>query len=121
MAFLGYQMEPDTPAPGSTLDVLTAWQMLATPPNDLAIFLHLLDGDGNLVAQSDAFAALSDTLRPEDVFVQRHVVALAPDVPPGPHRLATGLYVRGSERLPLDPGEGDSLTLGTVEIRDGSD
>jgi len=121
MAFLGYQMEPDTPTPGVTLDVLTAWQVLATPPNDLAIFLHLLDGDGNLVAQSDAFAALSDTLRPEDVFVQRHVVALAPDVPPGPYRLATGLYVRGSERLPLDPGEGDSLTLGTVEIRDGSD
>jgi hypothetical protein len=121
MAFLGYQMEPDTPAPGSTLDVLTAWQVLATPPSDLAIFLHLLGGDGNLAAQSDAFAALSDTLRPGDVFVQRHVVALAPDAPPGPYRLATGLYVRGSERLPLDPGAGDSLTLGTWDTYDGSD
>ncbi len=121
MTFLGYQVEQDTPAPGGTLDVLTAWQVLATPPNNLAIFLHLLDSDGNLVAQSDTLAALSDTFRPEDVFVQQHTVALAPDVPVGDYRLATGLYVRGGERLPLDSGEGDSLILGTVGIHDGGD
>jgi len=121
MAFLGYRVEAEHPAPGDTLDVLTAWQVLATPPSDLAIFLHLLDSDGNLIAQNDALAALSNTFRPEDVFVQRHVIALAPDVPPGFYSLATGLYVRGGERLPLDSGEGDSLILGTVEIHHGSD
>jgi len=121
MTFLGYQVEPDTLTPGGTLGALTVWQVLATPPNDLAIFLHLLDGDGNLVAQGDALTALSDTFHPEDVFVQRHILALAPDVPLGNYWLATGLYVRGGERLPLDSGESDALALGTVEIHDGSD
>ncbi|MBE9508267.1 MAG: glycosyltransferase family 39 protein [Chloroflexi bacterium] len=121
MTFLGYQMEAATPVPGSTLEVLTAWEVLATPPNDLAIFVHLLDDDGNLVAQGDALAALSDTFRPEDVFVQYHVIALTQDVPPGEYRLATGLYVRGGERLLLGSGTCDTLILGTVEVSDVSD
>jgi len=121
MAFLGYQMEPAAPAPGSTLELLTAWQVLTAPPNDLAIFLHLLDGDGSLVAQGDALAALSDTFRSKDVFVQRHVIVLTPDVPVGKYQLVTGLYVRGGERLFLDSGMGDALILEAVEIRDGSD
>jgi len=121
MRFLGYQMEPASPAPGGPLEVLTAWRVLATPPNDLAVFLHLLDDDGGLVAQGDALAALSDTFRPEDVFVQRHAIPLSPDVPAGKYRLATGLYVRDGERLPLGSGTGDTLILGTVEILHGSD
>lgn len=120
MVFLGYRGEPDAPVPGETLEVLTAWQVLTAPPNDLAVFLHLLDGDGNLVAQGDALTALADTLCSEDVFVQQHGIALALDAPPGSYRLATGLYVREGERLALDAGAGDVLVLGTVEIGDGN-
>ena len=121
MTFLGYRIERAAPRPGDTLKVLTAWRVVSTPPNDLGIFLHLLDDNGNLVAQGDALGALSDTLCPGDVFVQRHVVALAPDTPPGKFRLATGLYVRGGGRLPLDSGAGDVLLLTTMGIGDDSD
>jgi len=116
MRLLGYQVEPSAPAPGNELDVLTAWQVLTTPASDLAIFLHLLDGEGQLVAQNDALEALSDTLHPHDVFIQRHTIPLPPGLPPGSYRLATGLYVRGGERLSLDSSAGDVLTLQTVEI-----
>jgi 4-amino-4-deoxy-L-arabinose transferase-like glycosyltransferase len=121
MRFLGYRQEPVAPLPGGTLEILTAWQVLAAPPNDLAIFLHLLDSDGKLVEQGDALAALSDTLRPEDVFVQQHTIALAEDLRPGEYRLVTGLYVREGTRLSLDSGAGDALTLDIVGIRDGRD
>jgi hypothetical protein len=118
MVFLGYRVGPDALAPGDALEVLTAWQVLTAPPSDLAVFLHLLDGDGNLVAQGDALTALADTLCSEDVFVQRHGIALPLDALSGSYRLATGLYVRGGERLALDAGTGDVLLLETVEIGD---
>ena len=116
MTFLGYRVEQTDSVPGGTLKVLTAWRVQATPPGDLAIFLHLLDGSGDPVAQGDALSALADTFRPGDVFVQQHIVALAQDVPAGKYRLTTGLYVRGGDRLPLDSGAGDTLILGTVEV-----
>jgi hypothetical protein len=121
MRFLGYRQEPVAPLPGDTLEILTAWQVLTAPRNDLAIFLHLLDSDGKLVGQGDALTALSDTLRPEDVFVQRHTITLAEDLRPGEYRLVAGLYVREGTRLSLGSGAGDALILDTVEIRDGRD
>jgi hypothetical protein len=116
MTFLGYQMEPDAPVAGGTVEVLTAWRVLAKPPGDLVIFLHLSDNDGKLVAQGDALTALADTLRPEDVFVQRHVIELAPEIPLGEYQLATGLYLRDGERLPIESGLDDVLILRMVEV-----
>jgi len=121
MAFLGYRVETTTPVPAGDLEILTAWRVLATPPYDLAIFVHLLDDAGDLVGQGDALSALSDTFHPGDVFVQRHIIALPEGLLPGDYRLLAGLYVRGGERLPLDAGEGDSLTLGAVEVHDAGD
>lgn len=116
MTFLGYQMEPDTPVAGGTVEVLTAWQVLAKPPNDLVIFLHLSDDAGELVAQADAFTALTDTLRPEDVFVQRHIIELAPETSPGEYQLSTGLYLRDGKRLPCEPSLDNALILKMIEI-----
>lgn len=118
MRFLGYrQIEPTSLTPGGQLRVLTAWEVLATPPKDLSIFLHVFDGDGQLVTQGDALAALSDTLRPEDIFMQRHKIPLPADIQPGDYRLVTGLYVRGGDRLLTDEAN-DALVLETVEISD---
>jgi 4-amino-4-deoxy-L-arabinose transferase-like glycosyltransferase len=118
MTLLGYQMDSPSAAPGDVLEVLTAWWVMETPPGDLAIFLHLLDGDGMLVGQGDALAALSDTLQPHDVLVQRHVVALEEGLKPGEYLMTAGLYVRGGERLRLDNGEGDFVAVETVELVD---
>ena len=121
MTFVGHRIQTAPAVPGGVLEMLTAWRVVATPPYDLAIFVHLLDSGGSLVAQGDALSALSDTFHPGDVFLQRHTVALPSDMPLGDFRLMVGLYVRGDRRLPLDSGEGESLILGTAEIRDGSD
>lgn len=121
MKFLGHrEIESSEPAPGGTLRIITAWQVLAPPPKELSIFLHALDGAGNLVTQGDALSALSDTLRPGDIFVQSHDLPLPEDVQPGDYELRIGLYVRGGGRLTIDSGIGDTLVLGTVEICDGA-
>jgi 4-amino-4-deoxy-L-arabinose transferase-like glycosyltransferase len=117
MKFLGYrEIESSNPIPGGRLRIITAWQVLATPPKDLSIFVHAFDGKDELVTQGDALAALSDTLRPEDIFVQRHDLPLPEDMQPGDYELRIGLYVRGGNRLLMDAEAGDTLVLGTVEV-----
>jgi 4-amino-4-deoxy-L-arabinose transferase-like glycosyltransferase len=116
MEFVGYAAEPAPASAGGTIELLTAWRVLTPPPVDLAIFVHLTDGQGRLVAQGDALSALADTLQPGDVFGQRHVVHVPTHLSSGSCALMTGLYVRTGGRLPLDSGEGDSLALGLVEV-----
>ena len=116
MQFLGFQPSTESFVPGSTLTILTAWRVLATPSPDLSIFLHLYNSSGDLLTQGDALTALSDTFYPEDVFVQRHFIVLPVDTIPGEYKLVTGLYIRGGNRLLLDFGESDSLTLQFIEI-----
>jgi hypothetical protein len=41
------------PGPGDTLSVTLRWVALGSPAQDDKIFLHVLDGAGNIVAQSD--------------------------------------------------------------------
>ncbi len=118
MTFRGYRIAPDAPVPGAELEVLTAWEVDSVPPQNLSIFLHLFDSDGTLLTQGDALAALSDTLHPGDVFVQRHKLALPPDMPPGEYSLKTGLYVRDGARIPLASSADDALILETVKIGD---
>lgn len=121
MTQVGYRVSPDRPAPGDDVEVLTAWRVVGPPSRDLTIFLHLLASDGTLIAQGDALTALSDTLLPGDVFVQRHTLELPTAVSPGESRLTTGLYRRDGTRLMLPANADGVLTLGTLEIVDDSD
>jgi hypothetical protein len=117
MEFLGHRVIDGERASNGDVAVLTAWEVRAPLPYDLAAFLHVLDGEGDLLAQGDAFAALSDTLRPGDVFVQRHVIPLPADAQAWTDpKWVVGLYVRGGGRLALDSGAGDALDLGDWEV-----
>lgn len=44
----------DRVKPGDTVTVTLYWQASAPPPDDYILFLHLIDADGNLLAQDDA-------------------------------------------------------------------
>lgn len=119
MRLEGYRMVSRSFHPGEPAEVLTAWRVITstTPPYDMAVFVHLLSDRGELVAQGDAFGALSDTLRAGDIFVQKHEILLPPALRPGRYRLATGLYIRGGGRLSLDNNLGDTLHLTEIEVR----
>jgi hypothetical protein len=86
----------------------------------LTVFLHLLDGSGQIAAQIDRQSVLADTLQPGDVFMQLHSLDLPADLPPGTYRLTGGLYSSETgQRLPIYEGEqvrGDRLMLQAVAI-----
>jgi len=121
LAFLGYDLSPVQARPGERLQVLTAWEVLATPPPRLALFTHVLADPQTLVTQQDGLGLTSHSLRPGDRFVQLHdQITLPPDLPPGEYLLSIGLYSTDTmERLLVYDGaetRGDRLFLGPVEV-----
>ncbi|MGB9777208.1 MAG: glycosyltransferase family 39 protein [Anaerolineae bacterium] len=120
----GYAIGEGPFAPGDVVPVTLFWEADA-PPGRYKVFLHLMDEEGNLVAQNDAEPR--GDLSPTFIWpvgervIDRHGVYLPPDLPPGRYRLKVGMYrLDTGERLPLtlDGGPaGDSLELGEVAIR----
>ncbi len=117
--------------PGDTLHITLTWQATHPFHRDLKLFLHLLDTSGQVIAQADPLAGAGASGEGADYFTSRWdpgelilddvVIAIPPDAPPGPYRLALGLYDGDTlERLPVvgrDDGtvmlELDALTNST--------
>jgi hypothetical protein len=97
-----------------TLWLITAWQIeqRVFPTGSRRIFLHLLDEDGQIVAQDDSFAADYESLLFGDYFFQVQRIDLA-NVANGRYWLQIGLYnpdrqtrlltAAGDDRLLLPP------------------
>ena len=102
--------DPLQSAPGGNLELFTSWEALDSLPADLAIFVHLIDSAGAIVAQHDGLDAAAETISPGDRILQRHVLSLPVQLA-GDYQLVMGLYRRDSgERLPN--GEiGDAVRL----------
>jgi hypothetical protein len=125
LALLGY----DAVVEAGTLIIITRWQVeqvLDLPPFPLyskppapgeddrprlAMFIQLLDDNGQRITGADGLGVDPYSLYPGDVFYQRMTIPLT-DVPPGPHRLVIGLYnpVTGERRLDMKSG-GDIVLL----------
>jgi hypothetical protein len=103
------------------LNVRLRWEAAGEVGADYAVFVHLLDENGALIAQHDGLPlngyAPTRTWGTGDVIDDRHSVPLPPDLPAGSYRLTAGLYdPLTGERLPLAGGDGDALTLETIQI-----
>ncbi len=91
---------------GNPLELFTYWRVERPLPDDLAIFVHLLNGDGELAAQHDGMDTLAKLLRPGDVLLQRHLLPLPAELSADQLSVRVGLYERGSgRRLLTDNGE----------------
>ena len=117
LGFLGYDILSIDP---SSMKVISLWEIQCDDLEPVALFVHLLDGENDLVAQHDGFDVWVDLLREGDVVAQLHSIALGDDVAPGKYRLQIGAYRRGDlQRLPVEIGANevaDRLWLTTVEV-----
>ena len=120
IALLGYQVL-DAATPGGELRMVTAWRIQRDGPEPLNVFVHLLDGSGNLVAQYDGFDAWTASLSRGDVVAQLCAIPLENHLSAGQYPLQVGAYTRADQiRLPvLVEGSrvADRLWLDTVEVR----
>jgi hypothetical protein len=116
-----YAVGPIMAQPGDAVAVRLVWSADATPERAYKVFLHLLDGAGNVVAQRDG--ELGGAARPAiswtagDQVTGNHGLLLPPDLPPGGYNLRMGLYdaLDPNTRLPVNGDDG--LMLATVTVR----
>jgi len=115
--FLGSTIHPEEARPGESVVLTTYWRALSQPEHPLSVMAHLVDGDGNLVAQDDGMSLPMEYWAPGDVFVQIHRFDLPPDLPPGFYTPRIGLYALDSmERLPVAQGTDNALYLAPIQV-----
>jgi hypothetical protein len=62
--------------------------------------VHVLDKDGNIVAQLDSFTIAPEYVQAGDIIVQVHFIPIPPDFIAGEYQLALGRY---APKLPNQP------------------
>jgi len=122
---LGYDLEPSKPQAGDTLDLTLYWRGLALMDTSYSVFVHLLDEEGQIVAQHDSIpggGVLPTTGWAEgEVVTDAHQIPIPREAPTGIYALTVGIYdpVTGV-RLPVldETGHslGDRIALADLEI-----
>jgi hypothetical protein len=114
--------ETEAAGGGGPLCVELVWSAEQPLGADYTVFVHLLDGNGQLVAQSDltpgnGYAPTTSWTAGEPV-IDRHGLILPLAVAPGRYEVMVGLYEATTGiRLPLLSAEGDALRLTQIEIQ----
>lgn len=115
--------------PGAGVYIELDWRGRADRLTDYMVFLHLLDDEGNLVAQTDR-ALGRDTVSTEDTegeraSVEQHGVILPPGTPLGECHVNLGLYDAEGTRVPLAEGPPVSteaaIDLGQIDVKGTSE
>jgi hypothetical protein len=115
LALAGYDLSASTLSPGETLDVTLYWDAAGPLPVDYTVFVHLVDPDGQIVAQGDSPPRVgrypTTAWGANERVPDSHTLALPADLPPGAYTLVVGLYdPLSGARLPLEAG-GDGVRL----------
>jgi uncharacterized membrane protein len=104
----GWRLGGETVSPGAAAPLVFSWHAIQRPLMDYSLFVHLIDENGNKVAQvdwqpRDRFGPRPlTTWRTGQSIVDEQVLPLPPDLPPGRYQLILGLYDwQTGERLPV--------------------
>jgi len=106
---------------GGTVTVTLVWQIDAAAATDYTVFVHLMDRQGALVAQTDApplgGAYPTSWWAVGDVVRDPHLLPLPADLAPGSYTLQVGLYdpVTGA-RLTATDAEGNLFVRGSIPV-----
>jgi hypothetical protein len=93
---VGYHLEPTRYVPGESLQLVLYWQTFDELSQDYTIFVHIVDGSGNIVAQWDSKPRQNDlpttAWRVGEIVDDLHPVPLPPDMPTGEYQILLGMY-----------------------------
>jgi len=119
IALLGFDVYPTTPVAGQPWEITLYWQALHPIPTDYTVFIHLLDEEGQLVAQGDAPPVKgyypTTFWQPGEQIRDGHLVVVPADLVGKKCSLAIGLYRPDTgARLPVirEGAENDHVLFG---------
>ncbi len=120
IVLVGYQIDQREARAGDVLTLMLNWRAAQTPSTRYKVFVHLLDANGQVVAQRDG-EPVGDTRittlwRVGEIIADNYGVFIEPGTPPGEYKIEIGMYrAETGERLRI--GEGDSLVIGIVRVQ----
>jgi 4-amino-4-deoxy-L-arabinose transferase-like glycosyltransferase len=111
LVLAGTQFDQGVIRAGERLAFLTFWEVMqASRPQSLAFFVHLLDAQGNIIAQQDGLGYPPHTWQAGDRFVHVHGLNLDAALPAGTYWLQLGLYQReDGQRWPIVDAAGEPV------------
>ncbi len=119
--FLGYNLPADSLQPGEILNVTLYWTAERPTTQPYTVFTHLIDNDGNIVAQQDNWPVQGNwpptCWKSGSVIVDDYAIQLPADLPAGRYSLLVGMYDPAGVRLLADDGR-DHIPLGEIAIRE---
>lgn len=105
--------------PGAVLKVTLLWRAEAETATSFRVFLHLVDSEGKLVAQSDGVP--DNWTRPTTGWVSGEVITdardltIPEDAEAGSYRVVAGLYGPTADRL-TDPDGRSAIHVTTIDV-----
>ncbi|MCP4423417.1 MAG: DUF2723 domain-containing protein [Chloroflexi bacterium] len=120
----GYTLAGDVLAPGDILQITLFWETAVPLTTRHKIFLHLVNKNGELIAQRDSEPGgglnLTTNWLPGEQVVDNHGILIPADATDGVYQLFLGLYplTDPNGRLPIqtDAGVLDAYPLATITI-----
>jgi hypothetical protein len=108
----GYDVASDALKPGGAAEITLHWQPITRLDRDYTTFVHLINANGDKIAQSDhrpgGVYYPTSLWKPGETLIDKHALALPADLGPGPYTIAVGLYDATMQLL------GEPQTIGTV-------
>ncbi len=99
----GYAVAPDTLQPGGAAEITLHWQPITRLDADYTTFVHLINANGDKIAQSDhrpgGVYYPTSLWKPGETVFDNHVLTLPADLGPGPYALVVGLYDAATQLL----------------------
>jgi hypothetical protein len=100
---LGYDVTPDALKPGGAAVVSLQWQPITRLGADYTTFIHLVNANGDKIAQSDhrpgGVYYPTSLWKPGETLIDRHPLTLPADLGPAPYTLVVGLYDAALQHL----------------------
>jgi hypothetical protein len=115
----GARLYPSALRPGGTLCVELDWRVLQTPDGDYTVFVHLVDPNGQVAAQTDmpprgGFAPTSQW-QTNSTLSDKHGLILPVNLPADEYTVRVGLY-RSDDQTPLPVTGGIGSALDTIAV-----
>ena len=121
---VGYRRQVGSVNAGDVFQMITLWRVLTEIRQPPAIFVHLLDTEGRIVAGWDGLDVSPPGWEADDVFIQTHSLTVPAGTPPGVYLLELGVYSPETlERWPVfafidETATADRVLFAPVEVRE---